>query len=119
MLEWDGNTRNYKGRTHIICTTLDTVDKAFEEPEDIFLWMDIEGAEMKALKGGLELLESARVKWISLEIGTKRRRIGEPSFEDLQNLLLGYGYTPIHRYHSKSKFMNVIFEHKSIAGQST
>ncbi len=49
--------------------TLDWIDRHVGFMTDVLLWMDIEGAELNALKGGEELLE--RVHWINLEVRPK------------------------------------------------
>ena len=47
--------------------SLDNFDKENLNPDKIFLWMDIEGYELSALKTGHQLLNSKRVKMINLE----------------------------------------------------
>ncbi len=93
----------------VSCVTLDQLDKALKFPKDIFLWMDIEGAELEALKGGHELLKSGKVKWIDLEIGIQTRRVKEPSEDDISLLLKKYGFSVNMRYSTGSHFGNVVY----------
>lgn len=96
------------GEDWIYCTTLDTLDKLVGCPKDIFLWMDIEGAEVEALKGGLSLLASGRVRWIFLEVGIVQRRIGEPTQSEVEALLGALGFKPTQKsleYMKKSRTM--------------
>lgn len=47
--------------------TLDRFDREMGRQDRILLWMDIEGSELPALRSGIELLDSGRVRWIKLE----------------------------------------------------
>lgn len=50
------------------CTTLDTLDTNHGPFDKAVLWLDIEGSELAALKGGRALLSSGRVGLINLEV---------------------------------------------------
>lgn len=77
----------------ISCVTLNDFDRACGGKKDeIFLWMDIEGAEYSALCGGIDLLKSGRVRWIYLEVSNERRRSGEPTARHLDSLLANLNY---------------------------
>lgn len=101
------------GKEKIICITLNNFDDLCNNPEDIFLWMDIEGAEFEALKGAKKLLKSKRVKYIDLEISKLKRRHGDEYRNELIEYLSNYGYEPILKYNDNfSSFNNVLFELK-------
>jgi len=80
--------------------TLDDLDKSFTKPKNILLWMDIEGAELLAIKGGKNLLKSGRVKWINLEAREPKiaKRDGVVSINELKKELKKYDYCEVLRY---------------------
>lgn len=94
------NAPNYEGgqRIPVKCVTLDQLDELLDYPEDVFLWMDIEGAELEALKGGESFLGSGRVGWIDVEVSDRPRRIGEPTEADISAFLQTYGFSVKTRY---------------------
>lgn len=96
----------------INCITLDCLDRALSNPRDIFLWMDIEGAELQALKGGSRLLGSGRVKWIILEVAHVPKRIDQPSGADIKDYLSQYGFQPKQKYDYSPSTHNVLYTHK-------
>lgn len=96
----------------VSCTTLDSIDTAIQYPDDIFLWMDIEGAELEALKGGNKLLGSGRVKWIAVEVAHKPKRIGEPTEKELTEHLKQYNFIPSVRYEFGKNTHNVLYIRK-------
>lgn len=49
------------------CTTLDALDEELRF-KDAFLWLDIEGSELRALHGGRNLLASGRVLAVNVEV---------------------------------------------------
>lgn len=93
----------------ISCITLDQLDKALNFPEDIFLWMDIEGSELEAIRGGNSLLSSRRVKWIDIEVSHKPRRIGEPTEDMLAELLKSYRFSLKCKYNSGTAMHNSLY----------
>ena len=93
----------------VSCITLDQLDETLKFPEDIFLWMDIEGAELEALKGGHKLLESGRVKLVNLEVSIQPIRVGEPSEDDLSSYLKQYGFSICLRYDIGTHFQNTVW----------
>lgn len=111
--EWIKNADfklDFKQKTLISCVTLDNLDKMLGCPEDIFLWMDIEGAELGALEGGGETLASGRIKWIDVEISHKPRRLEEPSEDMISDYLRKYNYHKTTGYGNARTHHNVLYE---------
>ena len=52
----------------IKCRTLIDIYNEYGPFENIFLWADIEGAELNALKGGISLLKDKKIKVLNLEL---------------------------------------------------
>ena len=111
--QWDGRKNFDIGKTCkeilISCVTLDQLDEALNFPTGIFLWMDIEGSEFEALKGGRSLLASGRVEWIDMEVSHKTRRVGEPSEDSLSDHLKGYGFSIKCQYNYGTVFHNTLY----------
>ncbi len=93
----------------ISCITLDQLDKALNFPKDIFLWMDIEGSELEAIRGGSLLLSSGRVKWIDMEVSHNPRRIGEPNENILAEALKPYHFSLKCKYNSGKAIHNSLY----------
>lgn len=122
--EWINYTKNGDNMDHISggliftegvlisCITLDHLDKMLGCPQDIFLWMDIEGAELGALEGGKDTLASGRIKWIDVEISRKPRRFEEPSEVMISDYLKQYNYCKTIQYGNARLFYNVLYELK-------
>lgn len=111
--EWVKNADfklDFKQRALISCVTLDNLDKMLGCPKDIFLWMDIEGAELGALEGGKDTLTSGRIKWIDVEVSHKPRRLEEPSEDMISNYLKKYNYYKTTKYGNARTFHNVLYE---------
>lgn len=110
--EWQGRwsyTKEECQTVLISCITLDQLDRALNFPEAIFLWMDIEGSELEAIRGGNLLLSSGRVKWIDMEVSHQPRRIGEPSEDMLIELLKPYHFSLKCQYNSGKVFHNSLY----------
>lgn len=86
------------GTEWISCITLDDFDEVCGKLGNIFLWMDIEGAEYQALLGASNLLSSGRLKWIDLELSDTSRRKGDMNADKIMDYLGRYGYTAIKEY---------------------
>lgn len=95
--------------TLISCTTLDHIDCAIQYPDDVFIWMDIEGAELEALRGGHKLLQSGRTKWIVSEVAHKPKRIGQPKGRKLTEHLKQYGFIPSIKYGYSKTAHNILY----------
>lgn len=105
-----------KHKAETLCKTLDSLDTLFGRPEDIILWMDIEGSELEALKGAHKLLESGRIGAIFLECTREdhQRRLGEPTVKEIRTFLEDYNFQ-VDRSHDPGrarKFVNLLF-HKA------
>ena len=96
----------------ILCTTLDCIDHEMQLSDDIFIWMDIEGSELAALKGGSQLLASGKVKWIASEVSHQSVRKGTPSEDEISDYLSAYGFTPKQRYEYDVSTHNVLYVKK-------
>lgn len=111
--DWTGKRNFNIGKTCqeilVSCVTLDQIDEALGHPHDIFLWIDIEGAELEALRGGCSLLASGRVKWIDMEISHKARRIGEPDEDSISKFLSVYGFSLKCKYNSGTVYHNSLY----------
>ncbi len=110
--QWINNAKglDFTKKVLISCVTLDHLDKMLGCPEDIFLWMDIEGSEFNALQGGKSVLESGRVKWIDVEVSRRPRRLGEPCEDMISKYLARYGYRKVMKYGNARTFHNVFYE---------
>lgn len=97
--------------------TLDQFDEWAGKPDRILLWMDIEGAELRALIGGHKLMSSNRVHWISLEAYDEADMPdtpGYPSAQQLTRLLETYGYRFVREYNRQGAHFDMVFV---LAGQ--
>lgn len=56
------------------------------------LKMDIQGSELAALKGAINLLEKKKIKLIYTETYFKQQYQGQPLFHDISSFLYKYGY---------------------------
>lgn len=111
ILPFEDKNHTYQ-QSPIACTTLDCIDREMQLSDDIFIWMDIEGAELEALKGGSQLLSSGRVKWIAVEVEHKSRRTGAPSEDDISDYLSTYGFVPKRHYEYSKYTHNVLYVKK-------
>ena len=114
----DASTVSFEGDDYeereIILWTLDQFDRVCHQPDRILLWMDIEGAEFDALRSGVNLLVSGRVKWINLEEkrpGTERQ-VGWPSAAQLETLLSKFGYVRKLEYNVHPGHQDAIYVHE-------
>jgi FkbM family methyltransferase len=71
-------------------TTLDRSDTLLGPFEECFLWLDIEGAELEALRGAERVLKESRACMISVELLPRR----EAENIRLKQLLWGFDYMP-------------------------
>jgi FkbM family methyltransferase len=94
--------------------TLDRFDREMGRQDRILLWMDIEGTELAALRGGTELLDSGRVRWINLE----ERRNGDcPAAgwtdpAELHSFLTSHGFVRAADYNRHPTHQDAIYVHR-------
>lgn len=86
---------NIAGETHdfidVPAITLDTLDREYGPFENAFLWMDIEGAERRALRGAIGVLSRGGIRAINLET--------RPQFDtEIPVILGGYGFRKVTSY---------------------
>lgn len=91
--------------------TLDRFDENMGQPDRILLWMDIEGSELAALRGGPRLLASGRVRWINLE---ERRNGHQPAEgwcdpKELHAYLTGSGFVRVADYNRHPTHQDAIY----------
>lgn len=102
------------GEVDVEMWTLDQFDAHVGSPDRILLWMDIEGSELAALRGGCKLLSSGRVRWINLE---ERRDGHSPTTgwcqpQEIQALLSSHGFRRITAYNRHATHQDVIYVHQ-------
>jgi FkbM family methyltransferase len=94
--------------------TLDEFDEFFMFPEDIILWMDIEGSELRALQGADRLLSSGRVTAINLEVRDNPKAEGWPTADEIEIHLNKYQYVIQRKYNNQTTHYDVIYTKKSM-----
>lgn len=88
----------------VLTMTLDRYDALCGSPDRILLWMDIEGSELDAIRGGGKLLSSGRVHWLNVETRDADGREGHPTTADINAALAVHGYVPVHRYNVQGAY---------------
>jgi FkbM family methyltransferase len=89
--------------------TLDRFDELAGSPERILLWMDIEGSELAALRGGVSLLRSGRIRWINLEVRSKPPAAMWPADHEIERFLEEFGYYKVQEYNDHQTHRDAIF----------
>lgn len=93
--------------------SLDQFDAVSGRPSRVLLWMDIEGAELDAIRGGAKLLRSGRVKWINLEEARGVSGGWRPDPRAIRAELAVYGFRAVRVYNKHRSHQDVIFVHRS------
>lgn len=75
-------------RINVPATTLDSFFQS-RTPPDI-LWIDVEGAELRVLKGAEETLKNVQV--IHIEVSFRRNQVGGAHFWEIDRFLLDRGF---------------------------
>ena len=93
--------------------TLDSL--SWEGFVKIHIWADIEGSELRMLKGATEMLSSGKVKWINLEIRKNSPAKGWASSQEVYIFLHNYGFKPdiLQKRLRKKTHRNIIFRLKA------
>ena len=92
------------------CKTLDTIIN--ELPDNLnsdsfdYLRINVQGSELKVLKGALKFLNSIDI--IDLEINIENRYEGNPNKEEFDKFLLKYNFYPI-LYYKVGNFGNIVY----------
>lgn len=79
-------------RDTTIMWTLDYFDGYFGKPDNIWIWADIEGSELRALESGPLLMASGRVNRVTLETQGKSPAPGWPSRREVTAYMAELGY---------------------------
>lgn len=91
------------------CITLDDFDRLCGEPDEIFLWMDIEGFELQAILSGTRLLSSGRVSWINLE--TRDKPLADWCHRrQLDEVLLPLGFEAVLTYNPLGVHYDILYQ---------
>ena len=103
---WEGYAETVR-RNPIDVVTLDHFCEIHNIQTVDILKMDIQGAELRALKGAEEMLRGAAVSLVALEVEFQRLYEFQPLFWDIGNYLqsFGYGFHGLFEphYHSRNK----------------
>jgi len=106
--KWD--SMNYE-ELAVSCKTLDELISKLPngwKPDDFsYLRMNVQGSELKALKGGTHFLKS--IVLIDLETNTEPRYEDNPTKEDFDTFLNQQGFTPIFSYSAGPAIANVLY----------
>lgn len=81
------------GSVEVSTTTLDVIQDAYQfAPNSIMLWLDIEGHELEALRGGRAMLAVGAVSYVNVEILARKAGDGEK----IHRLLTNAGLELVH-----------------------
>jgi FkbM family methyltransferase len=76
-------------------TTIDKTLKNYPDNKEIFIWADIEGAELDMIKGAVETMKSNKIVGFNLELRYDRADEGHCTGIEVQKFLEGYGFINI------------------------
>jgi FkbM family methyltransferase len=85
--------------TTVTATTLDAFARQRGVPRVDILKLDVEGAELAALRGAEELLREQRIGLIYAEVGFVNRWVGDPLFWEVCAFLDGFQYSLYGLFH--------------------
>lgn len=83
------------GSEYVKAVTLDQLDVDHGPFDKAVLWLDIEGAELEALRGGPRLLASGRVMLVNVEMSRERPKLAW----EIHVLLKSHGFEFAHQWH--------------------
>jgi len=105
---WD--SMNYE-ELSVTCKTLDELISELPygwKPADFsYLRMNVQGSELKALKGGINFLKS--IVLIDLETNIEARYEDNPTKDDFDTFLIQQGFTPVFSYSAGPAIANVLY----------
>lgn len=123
LFKVDGNPLTVSAFTHdkprqsilVDAVTLDQFDAMCGKRGRVILWMDIEGYELRALRTGMELLKSGRVRWINLEERTANTKAPDGWCKPavLDRFLTEMGYVRVCSYNRHPGHQDVIYRHST------
>jgi FkbM family methyltransferase len=92
----DAEEEQFYEKVEIRSVTLDHVMAAetsvIDDVRRVFIWADIEGSELRMLKGAKKLLASGRVTGLNLEVREARPAEGWCTAGEVEEFLSGYGF---------------------------
>lgn len=99
--------REVQGGTHRVwCTTLDKLDQQFGPFEDAVLWMDIEGMELPALRGGEECFKRRAFRLVNVEVMPDER---PRDLIEIEHFLTYRGFWLVHEWDWQQERRNQIW----------
>lgn len=94
------------------CHRLDTVMKLYNIPRVDLIWMDLQGAELIALKGLGDFIKTT--KYVYTEAFHTPIYTGQAIFKDINNFMIENNMKIISNVSFSSWFEDIIYEHKNI-----
>jgi len=101
----------YPGMITVSTITLDEWSSAQGINQIDFLWFDMQGNELAALKGATKILKT--VKLLSLEVNFIEAYENQPAAEELDKWVMSQGFTPIARDYEDDTslfFGNILYQ---------
>jgi len=106
---WREKYKTSLAKEVVSCVSIDDLYGKIIFDDNIFLWLDVEGSELKALNGAKNTLTTDKMKWICVEVSTADKRIGEPSEENISSFLWDYGFSATKRYEYSESSYNILY----------
>ncbi len=76
-------------------TTIDKVLERYPNEKNIFVWADIEGAELDMIKGSVKTMKSGKIVGFNLELRNERADEGHCTGKEVEKFLENYGFKNI------------------------
>ncbi len=117
-----GPIQGYTNTFAVDVITLDEFDVRCGRPDNVLLWLDIEGSELDALTSGKALLTSGRVKWINLEVREEVPSSTWCRYSEVDQFLKRHGFSKVLEYghtrcptavygdHAVARFCDVLYK---------
>lgn len=87
----DSDAGGYK-KVKIKTSTIDTLNNTFGPFEDVFIWADVEGAELKILLGAKELFKNNKVIGVLVELRNTPMGEGACTAAEVNEFLVNQGF---------------------------